>query len=386
MTTELEDFVTKINSNVFYKEFTFDKNEFGPKGSRKELADNVILLDDLLFVIQMKERNPNEIKSEKEENEWFENKVLKIAKHQIKESVEFFSNYSEIKVKNIRNQQIDISKVNLEGINKIIIYNPNSNLISQSNKSIKFYESKKAGNIHIFNIEDYYNICKFLITPTELDEYLKFRERIYFKHKEIIKLYPEQYILGHFLNTDDESIIRNEYIESLNKLVVDTDKFDMSNILNKFSDRIRLEEQKNSTDYHSILKEIAKLKRYELLQFKKRFDLMITAVNSSVFSFPYRFANYRTDCGFVFIPLTPDKVQYWENGLSNLTTMYKYKRKLSKCLGVIVYKTGEYFDFNWAYINYEWSYDKEIEEAVEKEPEIYRNGEMIKVERYKFNE
>src|SRR5690625_517667 len=93
---------------------------------------------------------------------------------------------------------------------------------------MKFYESKKSGNIHIFNLEDYLCVCKFLITPTELDEYLKFRERIYLKHKEIITAFPEQYILGHFLNTEDESNIQEEHIETFSKLVDDVDDFDVS--------------------------------------------------------------------------------------------------------------------------------------------------------------
>ena len=386
MTTQSENIVTLISSNVFYKEFTFDKNDFYPEDGKKELADNVLWLDDLLFIIQVKERNPIEVKSEEEENKWFKNTVLKKAKKQIADSVDFFNKYSEIKIKNIRDHSIDISKANLNGINKVIIYMPNSSLISDDNKSIKFYESKQLGNIHIFNIEDYLWICKFLITPTELDEYLKFRERIYLKHKEIIKLYPEQYILGHFLNTNDESIIQEEYVETFGQLVDDVDDFDVSSILNNFLEKIRIVEQKKSTNYYSILKEIAKLKRYELLEFKKRFRQIISDVNSSKFSMPYRFTNTRTGCGFVFIPLMPDKIEYWENALLNFTEIYKYKRKLGKCLGVLTYKTGDYFDINWAFIKNDFTYNKELENDVARDSEFYENGEMKQVDRYKLKE
>ncbi len=386
MTTQSENIVTKISSNVFYNEFTFDKNDFYPKDGKKELADNVLWLDDLLFVIQVKERNPNEIKSEKEENKWFENTVLKIAKNQIKKSVDFFSKYSDIKVKNVRNHQIDISNANLKDINKVIIYMPNSSLINERNKSIKFYESKQSGNIHIFNIEDYLWICKFLITPTELDEYLKFRERIFLMHKKIITLYPEQYILGHFLNTDDETIIKEEYIQTFDKLVDDIDDFDVSGMLNNFLEKIHIEEQRNSTDYYNIIKEIAKLKRYELIEFKKRFRQIIEDVKSQTFSMPYRFTITRTGCGFVFIPLLADKVLHWENALLNFTEFYKYKRNLKKCLGVLTFKTGEYFDIYWAYLESEWEYNDELENAVKQDDEFYNKGELKQSDRYKFKE
>jgi hypothetical protein len=384
MTTKSENIVSKICSNVFYKEFTFDKNEFYPKDGKKELADTVLWLGDLLFIIQVKERNSNEVKSEKEENDWFKNKVLKKAKDQIANSIEYLNRYTEIKIKNIRNHLIDVSKANKIGINKVIIYMPNDSPISNENRSIKFYESKKSGNIHIFNIEDYLWVCKFLVTPTELDEYLKFRERIYLKHKELITLYPEQYILGHFLNTDDESLIQEEHIQTFSKLVDDVEDFDISEILNNFLEKIRIEEQKESKDYYSILTEIASLKRHELIEFKKRFKQIIEDVKSSNFSIPYRFTILRTGCGFVFIPLLADKVDYWENALLNFTEMYKYKRQLNKYLGVIIYKTDKYFDINWAFLDAEHSYNKDLEEAVKKEEEFYGKGELKKTERYKL--
>ncbi|MBL4898680.1 MAG: hypothetical protein JKX76_03415 [Colwellia sp.] len=386
MPTDSENIVAKISSNVFYKEFTFDKNDFYPEDGNKELADTVLWLEDLLFVIQVKERKPSEVKSATEENKWFKNKVLKRAKEQIGNSIDFFNKYEKIEIKNIRNHTLDISKANLNGVNKVIVYSPNSSFISTGNKSIKFYESTKSGNIHIFNLEDYLWVCKFLITPTELDEYLKFRERIYLKHKEKVINYPEQYLLGHFLNTDDESFIQEEYIETFSKLIDDIEDFDVSGILTNFLEKIRIESQRTSQDYYSILTEIAILKRYELIEFKKRFTQMIDDVKSSKFSMPYRFTISRTGCGFVFIPLLQDKVEYWENALLNFTQIYKYKRRLNKCLGVITFKTDEFFDINWALIKNDWSFNNELDEAVKNESEFYGKEEFMQAERYRIKE
>lgn len=126
MTTESENIVAKISSNVFYREFTFDKNDFYPDDGKKELADTVLWLSDLLFIIQVKERNPNEVKSEVEENNWFKNTVIKKAKGQITNSIKYLNKYPEIKIRNVRNHSIDISKANIIGINKVIVYMPNS--------------------------------------------------------------------------------------------------------------------------------------------------------------------------------------------------------------------------------------------------------------------
>lgn len=384
MTTKSENIVAKISSNVFYKEFTFDKNNFYPEDGNKELADTVLWLGELLFIIQVKERNPNEIKTQKEENDWFDNIILKKAKKQITNSIEYINKYSEIKIKNMRSHSIDISKANKNGINKIIIYMLNNSPVSDEKKSIKFYESKQSGNIHIFSINDYLLICKYLITPTELDEYLKFRERFYLKHKEKITLYPEQYILGHFLNTEDESIIQEQYIESFSKLEDNFIDFDISWLLNIFQEKLQTKEQKESENYYPILTEIASLKRNELFEFKNRLKKIIEDVKTQNFSFPYRFNSPRTNCGFVFIPLLDDKIEYWENVLINCTSIYKYKRKLNKCIGVLAYKMEDFFDINWAFINENYSYNKKLEEAVKKEADFYGEGEIKKVERYKL--
>lgn len=386
MQTTSENSISKINQCVFYKEFTFDKNEFSPRvGQQKELADNVIFLDNLLFIIQIKERNPQKVKTAEDENKWFRNVVLKKAKNQIKDSLDFFATHSNIQIINKRQHSFNVAEANLHGVNKIIIYSPNSNLVNDKNRSIKFYESKEAGNIHIFHLEDYHWICKYLITPTELDEYLKFRERIYIKHKAVIEIYQEQYILAHFLNTDDETVLNEKYIETLGKLFNDREEFDMSTFLDSFSERIFLQEQKQARDYYSIIKEIAKLKRYELLEFKKRFQLIINTARDNTFSMPYRFTINRTGCGFVFIALTNDKIRFWESALLNFTELYKYKRKLNKCLGVIVYKSNAYFDVYWAYAAYDWIYDEVMEEA-NKQEVGYGNGEVKTVDRYKFND
>ena len=86
----------------FFKEFTFDKNEFYPEDGKKELADNIVSLDELLFVYQIKERNSKTAQG-KADN-WFQNKVLKKAKDQIKDTIKYLLKYDQIPIENRRNQ------------------------------------------------------------------------------------------------------------------------------------------------------------------------------------------------------------------------------------------------------------------------------------------
>lgn len=384
-TTESEHIVTSISSNVFFKEFTFDKNQFKSDKVELELADNVLWLDDLLFVIQVKERNPKEVKTSVEENKWY-HKVIKKAKKQIGDSLTFLKTYDGIKIKNLRQHEIEISKPNLELINKVIVFMPNSDLISEENRFTKFYESTEVGNVHIFHIEDYQWVCKYLMTPVELDEYLKFRERIYLRHRDAINNLPEQYVLAHFLKTDDEEIIQVEYIEALITLEQDTTQWDMSGIIDSFPKNVLMGEDNKPIEYYAIIKELAKINRFELKYVKDRFYKMIEDVRSDEPTHPYRWVCGRTGCGFVFIPLTLERSPMWKQALINFTEIFRYKWKLQKCLGVCASKLDQYWDINWVYIEGDIVYNEDLENALKRDKEVYGDGKIVEVERYKFKD
>ncbi|SEC66742.1 hypothetical protein SAMN04489761_3448 [Tenacibaculum sp. MAR_2009_124] len=378
-----EQLVTEINTQVFFREFTFSKNEFYPEDGKKELADNILILDNLLFIIEIKERNLEKAK-ESTEN-WFKNKVLNKAKKQIKKTSKYLKKYDIIPIKNGRNQTIDISKVEIQDINNLIIYKCDSKL-NEEYKKLKFYESKTDGLIHIFNINDYSNICKYLITPSELDEYLKFREQLFLKHRSFVNGCEEEYIIAHFINNDNTDLINLDYLYNISEFYSDLNSFWISDFIESFQDKIRVQEQQQSNDYHVLITEIAKLKRYELSQFKKRFLTMIEIAKKNEFSMPFRFYIKRTDCAFVFLPLTKDFSTNWEKALINFTEIYKYQRKATKAVGVVCFKQDNFIDINWTMFKNKWQFNQELNELVLKEFEHYGKGEIFKTPRYKFKE
>ena len=70
--------ISKLNKHFFYKEFTFSNTNFKPTPSDEfELADNIIWLDDMLVIFQLKERfAPNNHDSDSE-RKWFNLKSCK---------------------------------------------------------------------------------------------------------------------------------------------------------------------------------------------------------------------------------------------------------------------------------------------------------------------
>jgi len=113
-----ENDVAVINSNFFFKEFTFSKNKFKVRETDKELelADNVIWLDDLLIIYQIKERN-NVVDDKDKVINWFNQKVTKKAVKQIKDTLKYFENYDGIVIQNEKGHTF-VSELEYEATNK----------------------------------------------------------------------------------------------------------------------------------------------------------------------------------------------------------------------------------------------------------------------------
>lgn len=383
MDNNTENIISKINSNIFFKEFTFSKNDFKSLDLKQqfEFADNVVWLDELFFIFQIKERD-NKINLD--DRKWYQNKVINKGVKQIKSTLSYLKSYPEILISNERGYRMNISSAKeCDLIRKIIIYSPSNNFPKELRYK-RFYNSSEVGLIHLFHVEDYYWICKYLLTPAEVDEYLEFRECYYLADPERSNLLPEQYLLAHFMETLDTSHVNPQYIANLQHLKCNTDLFDLSYIIENFTDGMIHD---SPAKYYPIIREISKLNRAELYEFKKRLIKSIEVCEKNEFNTPYRIYVPRTGCGFVFIPLHSSKLKYWKNALDNLVKAHKYEQKAKKCIGVSISENpnkSEYLQLYWNYIESEWKYDTEIEILLRDNPPPFRSVQTKKINnRYK---
>lgn len=357
--TESESIISSLNSSFFFQEFTFSNNKFKTSENKDELelADNVVWLDDILIIIQIKEKEPD---NNSDSVGWFDNKVLKKAVKQIKNTVKYYNEFDNIEIKNDKGHILNLNTIRNLDAKKIIVYNPGLDF-PESKRFQKFYISQNIDLIHLFHIEDYFWICKYLITPFEIHEYLNFRESLYQNHTSVLNNLPEKYVLGHYLKTLDASKIIPEFIENVSKFIQDIDEFDMSHIIKKFQEQIY--SYGNKIDYYNIIKEIAKLDRASLREFKKRFEQTLEDAQKQIVTLPYRFVSLNSHCGFVFIPIDHERKDFWKNAVINLTLAHKYELKLKKSIGVIVYYDSDtnFFEINWCYIEFDWHFDQNLE-------------------------
>ena len=104
------------------------------------------------------------------------------------------------------------------------------------------------------------------------------------------------------------------------------------------------------------------------------------------FTRPYRITIPRTDCGFVFIPLTKELFQHRETALQNMTLAHKYEHHLSKCIGVAIgnHQAGGRFHAEWCYMNVPWEQDNELESLL-AENNPFRPTKATELPRYDLN-
>ncbi|WP_286844117.1 MULTISPECIES: hypothetical protein [Sphingobacterium] len=362
--TKSESKLSAINQEVFFKEFTFSKNDFKIEDkSELELADNLVWLDDKCFIYQTKEMNQSSVNYEN----WFKSKVLKKAVKQIKDTLNYLDVHQSITIENEKGHILNVSDARkCENIKKIIIYEPNDDFPERL-RHCKFYESSEVGHIHLFHMEDYFHICKYLITPSEVYEYLDFREDFFEFYKDGANRVHEQYLLGHFFETPNVDHFNAEYIKNLKDQHIKKLDFDISGLIENFKKAIINSGFKPETHYYPIIKAIAQLKRSELTEFKKRISTAIERCEKFEFIIPYKFYSMRTDCAFVFIPLHSKNINNAVVALRNLTYAIKYDNKSSKALGVVVYRNPENIEkieTAWMFIEEDFVFDENMEKAL----------------------
>ncbi len=363
--TESEQYITKLNSNVFFREFSFSRNKFFPKPKEElEFADHVIWIDDLLIIFQEKERNISNATDSASEEKWFNKKVVGEATKQIRDTLKYLRDYKDIHLPNERNHTLNIATAKLTSIDKIVLYSASSALpIKCRNK--KYHNSSSVGFIHIFHFDDYLGICETLVTPVEIHHYLSYREELIIKWTNKTDHLPEYALVGHFLYGDlsvEPSIENKNYLTALRD---NRNEWDFTNIIRTYADSMTAD--KKSQDYYKIITELAKFKRTDFKLFKERFELAKDKAMKNEFARPYRMTIPWTGCGFVFVPITQDMISRRTQGLLNITLAHKYDQKLSKCIGLSFSpEDDKVFYVEWCYIEFPWEHDEEMEKMLKK--------------------
>lgn len=373
--------LAELNAWHFFQEFVYSNNTFrpAPPQTEVELADNVLWLDGILFVFQLKERENITDTTAAIERKWFEKKVLNQATRQIRDTLRYLEQNSTIALKNHRGHERLLELKSISQLHKLVVYLPSRQLPEDCiNK--KYHESKTAGIIHVIPAQDYIGIVRTLLTPAEVADYFDFREEMINAWENRVNEVPETALVGQFIEGDSSRQPSLEFIAQLRALDHRADEWDMSGVISKFPNKVTTDNA--PTDYYYIITELALLKRNELREFKTRFQRSIEKSRADELVRPFRIAIPRTDCGFVFIPLTKEIFVHRRTALLNLTLAHKYDLRLSKCIGVAIGNhEGGWFNAEWCYAHSSWVPDVEMDRLL-SENNPFRAVKLGELQRY----
>lgn len=378
-----EETLANLNEWHFFREFVYSENTFSPTPQKElELADSLLWLGDILVAYQLKERAAPKKATENTERQWFEQKVIRDATRQMRDTARYLRENPTITLRNHRGHERRLAFEAIAIFHKLVVYLPNQRLPPVCLET-KAHISKKEGLIHVIAADDYLRMVRTLLTPTEFTDYLSFRANVIEKWEKKSRAVPEEALIGQYLRGELDAIPNPDYIKNFLALEQDTREWDMSGIISNFSNRIV--RAADSQRYYLILGELAGLQRHELREFRRLFLDALENTRSDKLTPPYGMVSSR-GCGFVFIPMTRELYQSREIALQNLTEAYKYLRHLSKCIGVAIgdVRSDRSFVAHWCYLSSAWKQDGEWDKVL-TENNPFRPTKIVKVPLYKFN-
>jgi len=359
----LEEYIAHLNSLAFWKEFTFAQNKFAPQpGTEFELADNLVWLGEYAFVLQLKQRE-NETEDPEAERSWFQKKVIGTATSQVRDTLRYLNDHQDIRITNERGHGFDIRGRELANITKIVVF-LGGRALPEDCWQTRFYISRTAGFIHVLAAHDYLGVLEKLRVPEDIRRYFGFREEVTPKLSDAGIVVDESDIMGAFLS--EERLPTPTSRETLRRFVQDLDDFDLSSLIGNLHDHIQRTEQ--PYDYYRIMMEFARVPRSVWREVKVRFMKSLEAVQKGEFARPFRMTFPATGCTFMIAPLDPqlpvsgpEGEKTRTTGLQNLTYAAMYDAKVSKGIGILISKDGEYIQIDWSLLSVPWKSDPEMD-------------------------
>jgi len=330
-------------------------------------------------VSQVKERNAPPDTNTENERKWFLDEVVKKATRQIRDTLSYLKTYNHIEVRNNRGHTFNIASTQVKHVHKLVIYNPHK-FLPKDCEFKKHHRSRTAGVIHLMHSAAYLGVLHTLATPVEIIEYLTFREALVGKWEDASSQVSERALVGQYLRNLPEEKPSVEFVKYVDEVEQKEKDWDISRIIHLFPER-KTTKNPPESDYR-VIKELAKLYRTEMAEFKKRFQFSMQKALADEFCQPHRFTTSK-ECGYVFVPLRREDAPNRHNALLNFTALNKYDLKLDRCIGLsfIAEGNGTWCDVQWCPMEFPWVVDSKIQALLDKSYP-FRSVKQRKIERY----
>lgn len=371
----LQDFIAQQNANVFLRAFSFSTIQLPVSSTEDlELADRVIMLDNIGFIFELTEREQKVASKAGDLEKWVTNQVVKKGVKQIQNTRDLLKSYMELSLVNHFGHRVLISPRDADALVSVIIYRVPPK--SRAFRAARFKKSRNGGFVHILRDVDYFEICHHLVTPAELVDYFNFRRDILINWDPPSTAVSESALVGQYLLEDFSSAPDPKFERAARSRGGPT-AFEFSFVMDDLATRIASQEGDYAdTRCYDILTEIALVGRYDLKALKHQLRLTLEAVRANRFELPYRIASARRGCGFLVLPVTKEFRARAMDALESLSLASKYELDLEKQVGIGMWRNSEFVEIEWIFIEGRNLPDPDLEERLVRSYPFRRASEQ----------
>jgi hypothetical protein len=220
-----------------------------------ELADAIIRIGTLAYVLQLKERS-EETGDPELERRWFRRKVIDKATSKSENRLRYLSEQDATRLTNEQGHIFDLRGAELNDIKKIIVFQGSKALPSDC-WTTQYHVSESIGFIHILAVSDHVAILDYFRVPDDIRRYFEYRESVLPPLREARITVEEPYIMVAYLSDAELPVPRTR--DRLRDFIQDLEDFDLSYILNHLLAQIQNQSQNHG--YYQILLEFARVPR-----------------------------------------------------------------------------------------------------------------------------
>lgn len=361
-TSLLEDITAHMNANVFTRTFSFPSAQIPALcPARPHLADRVVLLNGMGFIYQLCEHGTGGAGKATDLTKWFADDILGQGVKQIGRTRELLRGYISVSLVNARGHRVLVPMTAVDDLVGLIVYRAPSGGPRFAPPPF----TDRAGFVHILADSDYFGICEYLVTPSQLTGYLRFRQEVLSRPDPISDDVTEAALLGQYLFEELDAEPHSRYEAAARSFISDHSAFAFAYVIeNLGSQMARRDEESVEAIYHPILMEIARLSRTELRELRIQLRLCLEAVRTDRFELPYRICSARTQCAFLILPGSAEFRLRARETLASLATACKHELRIEKQVSIAMWRSGEIIDIDWMYAEGPTGPDEEVDERL----------------------
>jgi len=342
----LHDFTAQQHSNVFLRAFSFPTIQL-PRGDgdEEELADRILLIDNIGFIFQLKERAPKVASKAGDLEKWVANNVVKRGAKQVQNTRDLLHTYLGLSLVNHFGHRVSLAPNDPEDLVCVVIYRVPPK--SRAFRAARFKKGRNGGFVHILRDVDYFEICQHFVTPAALLDYFAFRRDVLINWDEAASAVSEEASIGQYL-LEDYSSPPDARFERAAKSRGGPTACEFSFVMDSLASRIAAQQGETAeSDCYEILTELALLGRYELRALMQQLRLGLEAVRANRLELPFRIASSRTGCGFLIVSVTREFQDRGPDALESLALASKHELDLPRQVGIGMWRDTEFVEIEW---------------------------------------